>query len=58
MTRYNATDKGLIPFTAEQEAEWDAMVAEYVPIVEPVAPTKDQLFAEVQALLAKIETLA
>jgi hypothetical protein len=58
MPRYNATEKGLIPFTAEQEAEWDAMVAEYVPIVEPAAPTKDQLLAEMKSLLAKIEALA
>jgi hypothetical protein len=29
MTRYNATENGLIPFTAEQEAEWDIMVAEW-----------------------------
>ena len=29
MTRYNATENGLIPFTAEQEAEWDIKVAEW-----------------------------
>ena len=29
MTRYHATSKGNIAFTAEEEAEWDAMEAEY-----------------------------
>lgn len=27
MTRYKATPEGTIPFTAEEEAEWDAMEA-------------------------------
>lgn len=27
MTRFHATDKGNIPFTAEEELEWDAMEA-------------------------------
>lgn len=29
MTRYHATSNGNIPFTAEEEAEWDAIKAEY-----------------------------
>jgi|DEB0MinimDraft_6_1074348.scaffolds.fasta_scaffold251523_1 hypothetical protein len=29
MTRYHATPEGNIPFTAEEEAEWDAMEAAY-----------------------------
>ena len=29
MTRYKATPEGNIPFTAEEEAEWDAMEAAY-----------------------------
>lgn len=29
MTRYKATPEGVFPFTAEEEAEWDAMEAEY-----------------------------
>ena len=29
MTRYHATSNGNVPFTAEEEAEWDAMEAEY-----------------------------
>ena len=29
MTRYHLTKNGQIPFTAEEEAEWDAMDAEY-----------------------------
>ena len=29
MTRYHATPEGNIPFTAEEEAEWDAMEAQY-----------------------------
>ena len=27
MTRYHATEEGSIPFTPEEEAEWDAMEA-------------------------------
>ena len=27
MTRYHATSEGNVPFTAEEEAEWDAMEA-------------------------------
>jgi hypothetical protein len=29
MTRYHATSEGQIPFTPEEEAEWDAMEAKY-----------------------------
>jgi len=29
MTRYKATSEGMIPFTPEEEAEWDAMEAEW-----------------------------
>ena len=29
MTRYHSTPEGNIPFTAEEEAEWDAMEAAY-----------------------------
>ena len=29
MTRYKATPEGNVPFTTEEEAEWDAMEAEY-----------------------------
>jgi hypothetical protein len=29
MTRYHATPNGNVPFTPEEEAEWDAMEAEY-----------------------------
>lgn len=29
MTRYHATPEGNVPFTAEEEAEWDAMEAEW-----------------------------
>jgi len=29
MTRFYATPEGNIPFTAEEEAEWDAMEAQY-----------------------------
>ena len=30
MTRYHATPNGNVPFTPEEEAEWDAMEAEWV----------------------------
>jgi len=29
MARHHATPEGIIPFTAEEEAEWDAMEAAY-----------------------------
>lgn len=29
MTRYHATPNGNVPFTSEEEAEWDAMEAEW-----------------------------
>ena len=29
MTRYHATPEGNVPFTAEEEAEWDAMEASW-----------------------------
>jgi hypothetical protein len=57
MTRFHATSEGNIPFTAEEEAEWDAMEAAYVPPTQPV-PTKEQLLAELQALTAKINALS
>ena len=30
MTRYHATPEGNVPFTAEEEAEWDAMEASWM----------------------------
>jgi len=50
------TANGSVPFTAEEEAEWDAMEAAYVEPVKP-APTKEQLMAELTALTAKIQAL-
>jgi len=61
MPRHHATSNGNIPFTPEEEAEWDAKEAAYVPPVPSElspAPTKEQLLAEVRTLLAKIEALA
>jgi hypothetical protein len=51
------TSNGPVPFTAEEEAEWDAMEAAYVPTTASPAPTKEQLLAELQALTAKINAL-
>ena len=42
MTRYHATSDGQIPFTPEEEAEWDAMEAEYA------AGANDRAAAEVR----------
>ena len=58
MTRYKATVDGQIPFTPEEEAEFDAMEAAFVPPTFPVEPTKEQLLAELQALTAKIQAIA
>jgi hypothetical protein len=51
------TANGPVPFTAEEEAEWDAMEAAYVPPTETSAPTKEQLMAELAALTSKIQAL-
>lgn len=42
MTRYHATPNGNVPFTPEEEAEWDAMEAEYA------AGANDRAAAEVR----------
>lgn len=57
MSRHHMTAEGPVPFTAEEEAEWDAKEAAYVPPTAPPAPTKEQLLAELQALTAKINAL-
>lgn len=57
MPRYKATVDGVIQFTPEEEAEWDAMEAAYVPPTEPSAPTKEQLMAQLAALSAQIQSL-
>ena len=51
MTRYHATSEGQIPFTPEEEAEWDAMEAEYAAgandrAAEEVRTKRDKLLAE------------
>ena len=57
MPRHHMTSNGPIPFTAEEEAEWDARVAAYVPPTAPPAPTKEQLLAQLNALSAQIQAL-
>lgn len=42
MTRYKATPEGQIPFTPEEEAEWDAMEAEWA------AGANDRAAAEIR----------
>jgi hypothetical protein len=51
------TTEGPVPFTAEEEAEWDAMEAAYVPPAAPSAPTKEELLAQLNALSAQIQAL-
>lgn len=51
MTRYHATPEGNIPFTAEEEAEWDAMQAEFAAgandrKAEEVREERNQLLSE------------
>jgi hypothetical protein len=50
------TVDGPVPFTPEEEVEWDAIEAAYVPPTAPT-PTKEQLMAELAALTAKIQAL-
>jgi hypothetical protein len=40
MTRYKATPEGNVPFTPEEEAEWDAMEAEYAAGADDRAAAK------------------
>ena len=51
MTRYKATPEGNVPFTPEEEAEWDAMEAELAAgandrAAEEVRTKRDKLLAE------------
>lgn len=51
MTRYHATPTGSVPFTPEEEAEWDAMEAEWAAgaddrAAEEVRTKRDSLLAE------------
>ena len=51
MTRYHATPEGNVPFTAEEEAEWDAMQAESAASAddrkaEEVREERNQLLSE------------
>ena len=51
MTRYHATPEGNVPFTAEEEAEWDAMQAEFAASAddrkaEEVRQERDLLLSE------------
>tara|TARA_R110001606_G_C15168070_1_gene627812 strand:+ start:457 stop:738 length:282 start_codon:yes stop_codon:yes gene_type:complete len=51
MTRYHATPNGNVPFTPEEEAEWDLMEAEYAAgaddrAAEEVRTKRDLLLAE------------
>ena len=57
MSRHHMTAEGPIPFTAEEEAEWDAREAAYVPPVTPPAPTKEELLAQLNAIAAQINAL-
>jgi len=56
MARHHMTVDGPVPFTPEEEVEWDAIEAAYVPPTAPT-PTKEQLMAELAALTAKIQAL-
>lgn len=51
MSRHHATSNGNIPFTAAEEAEWDAMEAEWAAgaddrAAEEVRTKRDSLLAE------------
>lgn len=47
MTRYHATAEGPVPFTPEEEAEWDAMEAEWpLRVASAVRLDRNRLLAE------------
>lgn len=59
MARHHMTEDGPVPFTAEEEAEWDAREAAWaIQQAQPApAPTKEQLLAQLQAIQAQIQVL-
>ena len=57
MARYKQTPEGHIPFTPEEEAQWDAIEAAAQQVQSAPAPTKEQLLAQLQALQAQIQAL-
>ena len=57
MSRHHMTAEGPVPFTAEEETEWDAREAAYVPLVSAPAPTKEELLAQLNAIAAQIQAL-
>jgi len=56
MARHHMTENGPVPFTAEEEAARDAEEATYIEPVK-LAPTKEQLMAQLAALSAQIQAL-
>lgn len=63
MTRYHATPEGNVPFTAEEEAEWDAMQAESAASAddrkaEAVRSERDSLLSETDWMASTDVTLS
>lgn len=58
MARYKQTPEGHVPFTPEEEAQWDAMEAAAQQPQPAPAPTKEDLLAQLQALQAQINALS
>lgn len=66
MSRHHATSNGNVPFTAAEEAEWDAMEAEWAAgaddrAAEEVRTKRDSLLAEcdwTQVLDAPVDQIA
>ena len=59
MSRYKQTSEGMVSFTAEEEAEWDAKEAAWAAqqAQTPPAPTKEELLAQLNAIAAQIQAL-
>jgi len=56
MTRFHATPEGNVPFTAEEEAEWDAMEAQYAS--EADTREAEKVRQERNQLLSKTDWMA
>ena len=56
MTRYHATPEGNVPFTAEEEAEWDAKEAQYASETDILR--KEQVRQERNNLLKECDWMA
>ena len=57
MTRFHTTTTGNIPFTADEDAAWDAMANKPVPIPQSVTMRQACIAIELAGLLDDVEAI-